>query len=663
MPLISFSNISKLFKGKYVSTNALKNINLEIYEGEFVAILGPSGSGKSTFLNIIAGIEKADTGVLLYKGVDIETLSSSKLALYRQKIVGIIFQRSNLFKKASVLFNIKIPRFFSSSHDISIDFDALSLLLDLNIKEKSKQKSGNLSVGEQQKIAVARAVINEPDIILADEPTGSLDTENGLIIVRMLEKLNIEKKKTIILVTHNPDIINAAHKIVHLRDGEIESIQEGKVFESSSKSQKSIDVKQKPGQLTVKKAITLIWHLASADMLKLLSTLVIIAIAIGVIVSILSTLPAFHEYWEQDIPAVHPANQLLVSTVGESEIFYGFQNAQYEDISQGRVITPDFVQAVNAMPSVSFAYPVYGFDVNFFSKTVNSEAQTDMPSNDWTKNVDALSYGSYFKSNTENAIILTTHVAQSLAGGNSIGSIIGKSYPVSISLSGYGSNILHENINLTVVGILKQDGLYSYPLVSNDILGVQEKVPVIHALKIYTIHTNDISNVQKYIQSQGFFSISSSDFSSVIYSYLTVAHLLIGIIIALALISALTGILYIMHITFMTRSRELGIFVSIGALKSSIFYYIIAEVFCITATASFFGIILGYILSFLIQLAINSLMVSTNFEVVSVEFFHVIPSIVLESFLFSILIGIVVSLYPVIRALSSKRLIDALKME
>ncbi|MFA4881072.1 MAG: ABC transporter ATP-binding protein [Candidatus Doudnabacteria bacterium] len=220
MSLIALKNLSKIYQNDGVATVALRNINLEIREGEFVAIMGPSGSGKSTLMHIMGFLDRPSEGQYIFGGQSSEGLDDESLAHLRNEKVGFIFQAFNLLPRTTVLENIKLPLIYSKVKDR--DDLARVAALKVNLGYRLNNLSNQLSGGEAQRVAVARALVTNPSVIFADEPTGNLDSKNSDQILHLLQKLN-QEGRTIIMVTHDPDDATHARRIIRLRDGEIES--------------------------------------------------------------------------------------------------------------------------------------------------------------------------------------------------------------------------------------------------------------------------------------------------------------------------------------------------------------------------------------------------------------------------------------------------------
>ena len=215
-------NLSKIFYSPAGGIVVLNGISFGIKKGEFVSIVGPSGSGKSTLLNIIGALDRPTAGKVFIKDIDIFSLNDFEIALLRNNLIGFIFQSYNLINRTTVLKNVEIPGILAGMKKNERIDRALKLLDILGIKDKAKSSPSNLSGGEQQRVAIARAIMNNPAVILADEPTGNLDTKTGQDVFNLLKMLSNKFRRTIIMVTHNPDLSKATDRVIHLKDGIIE---------------------------------------------------------------------------------------------------------------------------------------------------------------------------------------------------------------------------------------------------------------------------------------------------------------------------------------------------------------------------------------------------------------------------------------------------------
>ena len=220
--VLRVENIVKVFESAAGRVVALSGLNLSIRKGEFVSIVGPSGSGKSTLLNMIGALDRPTSGRVIINGLDVFSLSDAELATMRNHLMGFIFQSYNLINRTTVLKNVQLPAILSGMEGSKMEQRAMKILEVLGINDKAKYKPTNLSGGQQQRVAIARALMNDPAIVLADEPTGNLDTKTGQEVFDLLKMLSSKFRRTIVMVTHNHELAEATDRAIYIRDGMIE---------------------------------------------------------------------------------------------------------------------------------------------------------------------------------------------------------------------------------------------------------------------------------------------------------------------------------------------------------------------------------------------------------------------------------------------------------
>jgi putative ABC transport system ATP-binding protein len=237
VPVFKAVNVSKTYQLGDVEVKALQGVNLEVYSGEFICIFGQSGCGKSTLLSIIAGLQKPSTGEVYVRGEKLSTLDNEGLAKYRRSKIGIVFQSFNLIPSMNIIENIALPLTFARISKAQRMTRARGLLDTVGLAKYADHTSSQLSGGQQQRVAIARSLVTAPWIMLADEPTGNLDSKSANEVMRLLISLNRKSKRTVILITHNPEYLDYADRIFFMQDGKVVKTQ----VNSTVKSEEEVE--------------------------------------------------------------------------------------------------------------------------------------------------------------------------------------------------------------------------------------------------------------------------------------------------------------------------------------------------------------------------------------------------------------------------------------
>jgi len=219
--VLELDNVVKTYTSGNTIFNALDGVSLKIHEGEFVSVTGPSGSGKSTLMHIIGLLDNPTSGRVLLSSRDISRLNESQMAQIRNVTLGFVFQQFNLLAKTSALENVQLPLIYSDIPRSKHDAMGMSMLTKVGLEDKAVNTPAQLSGGQQQRVAIARALINDPKIILADEPTGNLDSKSGKDVMELFHHLNETEKRTIVLVTHDLDLARQANRMIIIKDGKV----------------------------------------------------------------------------------------------------------------------------------------------------------------------------------------------------------------------------------------------------------------------------------------------------------------------------------------------------------------------------------------------------------------------------------------------------------
>jgi len=218
-PVVIAKELTKVYQMGAVEVQALRGMSLQIEPGEVVAIMGPSGSGKSTLMNILGCLDRPTAGDYILDGIPVSQMSEDQLAQVRNRKIGFVFQNFNLLPRATALDNVELPLRYRTSDGLKRREKARQTLEAVGLGDRLRHRSNELSGGQQQRVAIARALVNDPSIVLADEPTGNLDTQSGKEVMELLLRMNRERGVTLIIVTHNQELASLAGRVIHIRDG------------------------------------------------------------------------------------------------------------------------------------------------------------------------------------------------------------------------------------------------------------------------------------------------------------------------------------------------------------------------------------------------------------------------------------------------------------
>ncbi|HEY4103587.1 MAG TPA: ABC transporter ATP-binding protein [Polyangiaceae bacterium] len=223
--LIEVRGVSKIYGRKREQVHALRDVNLDIYRGEYLSIMGPSGSGKSTLFNVVGALDRPSSGTVKIGSLDLTALPSKKLAYVRCHYLGYVFQAYNLIASLTALQNVALPRIFLGANAEEAEAAARRRLQQVGLGHRLDHRPSELSGGQQQRVAIARALVNDPSIILADEPTANLDLKTGAEVIGILKALSVEDGVTIVTATHDHKMLKNSDRVLHIRDGQIEKIE------------------------------------------------------------------------------------------------------------------------------------------------------------------------------------------------------------------------------------------------------------------------------------------------------------------------------------------------------------------------------------------------------------------------------------------------------
>ena len=652
--MIKLKNISRIYHDGIAGVTALRDVTLEIEEGEFVAIMGHSGSGKSTLLNILGFLDKPDKGTYSLYGNDITNLSDDELSILRNHMAGFVFQQFNLLPRMSALENTMLPLVYGGKEDRE---EAGKRLDDVGLSHRKKHHPGEMSGGEQQRVAIARSLVNDPLVIFADEPTGNLDTASEAEIMEILKKLN-EEGKTIIMVTHENEVAEHAKRVIRMRDGMIISDErKGKVTKPGKGRVLSlIEIlkKKHSGLGRAEFGDYLRQAVGSVVTHKLRSALSMLGILIGV-ASVISMV-ALGEGARQSI------SQSLSSLGSNILMIHPGSHRQTTVALQAGLVTMLTSRDAAALSRLS--------EVKNVSPVVDGRAQVVHNNKNWNSLILGTSaeYAVMHSSDPVAGRFFTRDELQrrkkvAVIGATIVRELFGTVNPL-------GSTIKINRINFTVIGVLPvkgqsfmrdQDEVIIIPLSTAmyRLLG-SEYVDYIEVevkdQKLIDSAMNSMRNTiikMHHLPESGdnetFEIRDMSEIRQALTSTTRTMSMLLGIVAAISLLVGGIGIMNIMLVSVKERVKEIGLRKAIGARRRDILLQFLIESALLTFSGGVAGITLGCAISLSI-----SLLAGWSVKIM-------LSSVVMAS-VFSVLIGIGFGLWPASQA-SRLNPVEALRYE
>ena len=585
--MIKLENISKTFKFGENEIYALKNINLTIQKGEFVAIIGQSGSGKSTLMNILGALDTPSSGSYFIDGREISRFDLDELAMLRSKKFGFVFQRYNLISTLNSMQNVALSAVYAGVEKSVREAKANEILSDLGLGDKTQNLPNKLSGGQQQRVSIARALINGGEIILADEPTGALDSKSGIKVMEIIKNLH-EKGHTIILVTHDPNIAEWANRIIEIKDGEI--------LTDTKKSELKFELKEQ--NLPQKREFSANFDrfkesfkmsISSIFAHKLRSILTMLGIIIGVM-SVICVIALGKGSQEQIMSSI---KRIGTNTI---EIFPG---SGFGDMRSGRIktLTRDDASYLAKQNFLDYSTPNTNTSgvITYANKNINGSLRGGGKDSLAVNGITLQSGRTFSADDIENSRAVV------IIDQNAKNELFADENPI-------GKTIFFNRRPLSIIGIAAP----------NDAFGSSENV------RIYAPYTSVINNItgDRYIHSitvkvkddidsqvaegrvkkllsqkhgkSDFFTFNSDTIKQTVESTTQTMQLLIASIAAISLIVGGIGVMNIMLVSVSERTKEIGIRMAIGARKSDIMQQFLIEAVLLCVLSGIIGVILAF---------------------------------------------------------------------
>lgn len=538
---------------------ALRGAELAIRKGEFVVIYGPSGCGKSTLLGLIAALDKPTSGAIYVEGHNINRLDPRNAALYRRHEVGMVFQQFNLVSTLTALDNVALPLILSGINKNIANKRARHILEILGLGDRAKHKPSQLSGGEQQRVAISRALALNPSILLVDEPTGNLDEQNSNEVIKTLQEINAWGR-TVVMVTHNPDFAKYADRILEMHDGVIKN--EKTVRSAERRPQTEILNKIKDfvpdkidGMISNWSVMRLSWAHLRSNKLRTFFAAMGVALGIGAIVGLVSLGIGLQRVTSEQIASFNALVTVEVSKTDTSPSPFDDATVQkLSEIEKAELVSPSIVMAGDLTIDET--------STSVIASGVNEEALE-------FEEVEIIS-GDY------SDIVITEGAARNF-GVQNYDELLGKDLSLALMEETSDNPSLEEIIASAegpvitgkVSGIV-DDELVSAVYFSLDEMKLATGAEEYTAIKVKADGRNSISDVRKEVEAMGFTTKSVTDLMERINSVFLIVQIILGTIGGLALIVALLGIVNIMTISLIERTHEVGIMKAIGASNKEI---------------------------------------------------------------------------------------------
>ncbi|MCB8921899.1 MAG: ATP-binding cassette domain-containing protein [Ardenticatenaceae bacterium] len=655
---IKLSSLERHFQRGETAVQALRGIDLTITPGEFVALVGPSGSGKSTLLNLLGGLDRPSSGELWLNGTPLHEVDDVTLTRHRKEQIGFIFQSFNLLPRLTAVENVAVPLMLAGVPKEERQARARALLERVGLGHRLDHYPAELSGGEQQRTAVARALIHNPGLILADEPTGNLDSATGNDIMSLLQSLNREQGITLVVVTHDPDVAAYADRIVRLHDGQIAEIEERGLNSSSSPSPRtSASPRNSASKLTAKDIIqTALRNLGRRPVRNVLTAGGVL-IGIVTLVAMVSFGVGVQREVQRNFETIGLENLFVSPRYAESDGFDPFADPQIEN-----PLTPQAVANIAALPNVVSVTPILGLpsgmDITLTRGDVTLPVYISggegMPFRFGPPGRSDMVAGTDLTENRAGAILPVGLADKLLAEGESYDDLVGDSLTLTLTLP-RGET---ADFSTTAVGI--QDGFSTRSL---DV-GVAEREAMIawwyddpdflarqgyDQLVVRTTDLGVVTAVSATLKDIGYNVQSLDAILDVANQVLSLMQALLGSVGGLALLVAALGVANTMMMAIYERTREIGVLKALGASAREIRRLFTVEAGMIGLIGGFFGLIFGTLLGRLVDWIGHRYLI--NEGVTGVGQLSVVPLwLALGAMAFATFIGVIAGLYPAARA-------------
>ncbi|HEX2594013.1 MAG TPA: MacB family efflux pump subunit [Rhizomicrobium sp.] len=594
VPLISVHDVHRTFTtgGGEVEVHALRGVSLDIYPGEFVAIMGQSGSGKTTLMNILGCLDKPSSGTYTFAGEDVASLDRDSLAWLRREGFGFVFQSYNLIGGASATENVEIPAIYAGVTAEERHKRAKALLTSLGLGERLSHRPNQLSGGQQQRVSIARALMNGGNIILADEPTGALDSRSGEEVMALLKQLS-QDGHTVILITHDRHVAEHAQRIIEIRDGLIVADSGPDLSRADKLAPPELDREEANGSSLfagLPEAMRMAMRALRTNIFRTILTLLGIVIGVGSVVSMMAIGEGAKQQVVQQISAMG-TNLLLVRPMGRNQRGYNGAIA---------TLTPDDAEALGKLSNVEASIP-----------EIQGGATVRLGDVDYQTQIDATT--PQFADMKNWPVEEGTFISKADNDGYAAVAVLGQTVVDNLLPDGgnpIGQYILVNNVPFMVIGVMQTKGASAGGNDQDDVIFIPLNTGMLRVfgqrfLRSVTIAVKDVSTmdaVQDQVENtltarhngaQDFFVRNMADLLETATSAQNTLTILLGSVAAISLLVGGIGVMNIMLVSVTERTREIGIRMATGARTRDILQQFLTEATVVSALGGVVGVVAG----------------------------------------------------------------------
>jgi ABC-type lipoprotein export system ATPase subunit/ABC-type lipoprotein release transport system permease subunit len=657
-------NVCRQYQLGGIPVIALNDITLEIEQGEFVALVGPSGSGKSTLLNLLGGLDRPTSGEIILQDIELHTATEKELTDHRRDNVGFVFQTFNLLPQLTALENVALPMMLSGIGLAERQLLAGKLLERVGLKQRVDHRPAEMSGGEQQRAAIARALVNDPTLILADEPTGNLDTKIGAEVMTLMQELNTERGVTLVIVTHDPEVASYADRIVHLRDGEISEISVPQKPKKLNENPANVPGSKHNGRggLSFRDLLRTAFENLRRRPVRNALTAAGILIGIITLVAMVSFGVGVQNEVNRSFETLGLENVIISPAFPEEEVSFD----PFGIPQPLTPLTPAIADVFRAMPEVNTVTPVLTLPSNIeISLSFGEQAAPIYLSDEFGSNhggppgsafVDQVLAGERLGEGETEGVVLVQGLADILIEETNLdyADLVGETVTLTVRLP-RGET---DTFSATIVGVREGRGERRIDL------GLAERIEIkawwfgrpdtlttdgYDSLIVRAVDQTAVPAVAAAAEEQEVEAQSLASLLAIANQVLAIMQALLGSVGGLALLVATLGVANTMMMAIYERTREIGVLKAVGASSKEVRRMFTADAMLLGIIGGFFGVIFGTLLGRLVDWIGHQYLAGEG--VTGIGQMSVVPLwLAIGALVFASLIGVLGGLYPAARA-------------